>query len=141
MIVGLPGTGIGGLFYLFMALWMPINELYRLVQGRSSLERWKFIAFNWIMVAGILGTLWVTMLGVKALMAWTGTEKPSAMLDAGIAQRTTEFFASAGWASAISLVVLVAIVHVLRLTVGRGARRFATAEELPGPMPVRRIDD
>jgi hypothetical protein len=141
MIVGLPGTGIGGLFYLFMAFWMPVNELYRLVQGRSTLERWKFIAFNWMMIGAILSTLWVTMLGVKALMAWTGTEKPSALVSTGIAQRTTEFFASAGWASAVSLIVLVGIVHVLRLTVGRGARRFATAEELPGPLPVQRIDE
>jgi hypothetical protein len=27
MIMGIPGTGIGGLFYLFAALLMPIIEL------------------------------------------------------------------------------------------------------------------
>lgn len=127
MVVGLPGTGIGGLFYLFMAFWMPFHELYRLARGRSSVERWRFIALNWMIVGGILGCLWLTMLVMKTTLILTGFDKPRGVLDktglvAGIANETNVFFASAGWASAMSLVALVAIVHILRLTVGRSAR-------------------
>lgn len=127
MVVGLPGTGIGGLFYLFMAFWMPFHELYRLVRGRSSLERWRFIALNWMIVGGILACLWLTMLAMKSALILTGFDKPRGVLEktglvAGLASETNVFFASAGWASAISLVALVAIVHILRLTVGRSAK-------------------
>lgn len=124
MVVGLPGTGIGGLFYLFMAFWMPFHELYRLARGRSSIERWRFIALNWLVVGGILACLWVTMLVMKSVLIMTGLDKPRGVLEksglvAGLANETNVFFASAGWASAMSLVALVVIVHILRLTVGR----------------------
>lgn len=124
MVVGLPGTGIGGLFYLFMALWMPVHELWRLLHGRSSLERWKFIALNWLVVGGILSCLWVTMLVMKTVLILTGLDKPKGLLEgagfaAGLAGETNALFAGAGWASALSLVVLVAVVHILRVTVGR----------------------
>lgn len=126
MVVGLPGTGIGGLFYLFMALWMPIHESWRLVRGRSSLECWKFIAFNWLIVAGILACLWTTMAVMKTVLILTGFDQSRGLIEksgfaAGLAGETNHFFASAGWASAMSLVLLVVIVHILRLTVGRRA--------------------
>lgn len=127
MVVGLPGTGIGGLFYLFMAFWMPIHELIQLARGRSSLERWRFIALNWLVVGGILTCLWATMLVMKTLLIMTGLDKPRGVLEksglvAGLASETNLFFASAGWASAMSLVALVVIVHILRLTAGRSAK-------------------
>lgn len=127
MVVGLPGTGIGGLFYLFMAFWMPFHELYRLARGRSSIERWRFIALNWLVVGGILACLWVTMLVMKSVLIMTGLDKPRGVLEksglvAGLANETNVFFASAGWASAMSLVALVVIVHILRLTAGRSAK-------------------
>jgi hypothetical protein len=133
MVVGLPGTGIGGLFYLFMALWMPVHELWRLAHGRSSLERWRFIALNWAVVAGILSCLWLTMLVMKTVLIATGLDTPRGVLEksglvAGLAGETNAFFASAGWASAMSLVALVVIVHVLRLTVGR-----TTLSQAPTP--------
>jgi tetratricopeptide (TPR) repeat protein len=34
--VGIPGAGIGGLFYLLSALWMPFREAWRILQGDSS---------------------------------------------------------------------------------------------------------
>ncbi|MDX2115670.1 MAG: hypothetical protein SFZ24_08635 [Planctomycetota bacterium] len=133
MVVGLPGTGIGGLFYLFMALWMPLHELYRLARGRSSLERWRFIAINWVIVGGILACLWVTMLVVKSLLILTGLDKPKGLLENaglldGLASETNSLFASAGGASALSLVALVMIVQVLRFTVGRSALRGAAVK-------------
>ena len=38
---GLPGTGLGGLFYLLLAFWMPFAELPRTLRGRSSRARWR----------------------------------------------------------------------------------------------------
>ena len=51
MFAGLPGTGIGGIFYLLLTLWMPVHELYLTARGRSSAERWRFIAYRWAVFA------------------------------------------------------------------------------------------
>jgi hypothetical protein len=40
MSAGLPGCGLGGLFFVVCALLAPIGELVRTVQGRSSAEAW-----------------------------------------------------------------------------------------------------
>ena len=40
MSAGLPGCGLGGLFFVICALLAPVRELVRTVQGRSSAEAW-----------------------------------------------------------------------------------------------------
>ena len=67
MNVGLPGTGIGGLFYLITALLMPVVELVRLLRGLSSLERWKVAVEQWMLAVGILAGLWTTSLVLRIL--------------------------------------------------------------------------
>ena len=54
MNVGLPGTGIGGLFYLLMALFMPVAELFHTFRGRSTLHRWRLVLRQANLAAGIL---------------------------------------------------------------------------------------
>jgi hypothetical protein len=44
MNAGLPGTGIGGVFYLVSALFMPFFELFKTLRGESNLERWRDVA-------------------------------------------------------------------------------------------------
>jgi len=58
MIVGLPGTGIGGLFYLISAFLMPLVEVIKAIQGRSSVKRWKEVISLFAMAVGIFLTLW-----------------------------------------------------------------------------------
>jgi hypothetical protein len=41
MTVGLPGTGIGGLFYLINALAMPVVEIIRNLRGRRETGGWR----------------------------------------------------------------------------------------------------
>ena len=60
---GLPGTGLGGFFYILMALLMPFYELYLTLLGRSSWARWKLVIYQLFIAAGILagveGAAWV----------------------------------------------------------------------------------
>jgi hypothetical protein len=58
MTAGLPGTGIGGLFYLMLVCWMPCRELYRLCRRRSTLRRWLDIAFYASVTVAIVVTMW-----------------------------------------------------------------------------------
>lgn len=54
---GLPGTGLGGLFYILLALGMPVVEAYRTLCGQSSPGRWRAVATQFAMACGILGVM------------------------------------------------------------------------------------
>lgn len=43
MSAGLPGIGLGGLFFIFSALAAPFPELWRTARGRSSVAAWRAI--------------------------------------------------------------------------------------------------
>ena len=60
MNVGLPGTGIGGLFYIVTALLMPLFELIQLLRGRSNAARWRCVAAQTGMATAIVAALWAT---------------------------------------------------------------------------------
>ncbi len=60
MNAGLPGTGIGGLFYVVLALLMPVRELYLTARGRSSRERWRLALQQASIALGIVASLAVT---------------------------------------------------------------------------------
>ena len=63
MSAGLPGIGLGGLFFIVSALLAPLPELVRTARGRSSRERWAGVARNLalalVMIAAIDATLWL----------------------------------------------------------------------------------
>ena len=60
MTVGLPGVGIGGIFYLVSALLMPVRELARVARGEPGERRWGLVAQQCAIAAGILVALWAT---------------------------------------------------------------------------------
>jgi small-conductance mechanosensitive channel len=46
MAAGLPGFGLGGIFFIASALLAPLIELPRTLRGESSRERWRVIVRN-----------------------------------------------------------------------------------------------
>lgn len=54
---GLPGTGLGGLFYVLLALSMPIVELVATLQGRSSPERWRQVGIQFALACAIVAAV------------------------------------------------------------------------------------
>jgi hypothetical protein len=73
MNVGLPGTGIGSVFYFFLVLFMPLQELYLAARGRSSLERWKTVGVQWAIFSTILLVLWGEGALITAAITWLKT--------------------------------------------------------------------
>ena len=63
MTAGLPGTGIGGLFFILSAFFMIVVELQRTIRGKSSLARWRMVgrhaAVAAAMVAAVTATIWI----------------------------------------------------------------------------------
>lgn len=64
---GLPGTGLGGLFYILLALWMPVRELYLAARGRGDRARLRFALGQGLMALGILAAVALTVLVARAV--------------------------------------------------------------------------
>jgi hypothetical protein len=67
---GLPGLGLGGLFFIFSALLAPFRQLWRTFRGRSRSDDWAMIGRQFaqaaVMVAAIDLALRLAYLGIAA---------------------------------------------------------------------------
>lgn len=122
MVAGLPGTGIGGLFYLLLAVYMPICEFFKTLQGKTSLKRWSFITLQLLFVAGILTVIWAEVWLLNQGLLWLRQNYHTNLLPIDgrftLGQTSGIAFTSA-MASFISLTFVLAVVCVLRLVVSR----------------------
>jgi hypothetical protein len=114
MTVGLPGVGIGGIFYLVSALTMPVRELVRTLRRESSATRWRFVMMQWSLAVGILIAMWLTGKAIGMLVTAVGSSLPSSGFARHIASRNV---LQVG-ALALSLGTLTLVwvgVHALRM--------------------------
>jgi hypothetical protein len=59
MTVGLPGAGIGGLFYLISTVLLPVRSLARRLRGDDDGVPWRHHAHNLTMAIGIITAIWL----------------------------------------------------------------------------------
>jgi hypothetical protein len=122
MTAGLPGTGIGGLFYLLLAIYMPVREFFRTLQGRTTLKRWGVITLQLLFVAGILAAMWGEVWALNRALFWL---KEAYHIDifsinGPLTFRETRTMAiTCAYASFVSLTFVLAVVTVLRFFVSR----------------------
>ena len=64
---GLPGTGIGGLFYILLALSMPFVEASRALRSRSGPRLWQQVFTQFTLACGILAAVAATVTGYLRL--------------------------------------------------------------------------
>src|SRR5881396_1918281 len=131
MTVGVPGTGIGGMFYLVSALAMPLRQAYRSLRRRPSAE-WRIVAGQTAMAGGILAAIWVTGwlvgIAITASAAFIAPPRLLAGAHPGQVLRT-----------AATLAAVLLGVELLRLRVHRGTGRAATAGEAGSRQQIRRV--
>ena len=132
MTAGLPGTGIGGLFYLVCALLMPFVTLVRAVRGRPVAPGEAFRQAGTAL--GILVAMWTTGL----LLALVRVEDADADL---LAQWMRDLFVAP---ALLALTVLAAVVVTVETVafVARVRQRAAGDGGGPGgalsaPGPLR----
>ena len=136
MFAGLPGVGVGTLFYVLMALWMPVRELPRLFSGTSSVAQWKLIGLQLFYASGII----VTVMMAERLLLWMIGESPqpfspAAVLHSEIGARAanTSMLAAPIMASLLLLAAVLLSVELLRVIVGL---RRSRSTELVDTIPV-----
>ena len=117
MTAGLPGVGIGGIFYLASAIVMPFRSLYAVATGRAHDARWRVALRQAAIAVGILGMLWLTGLALgwviatvfpHAAIAGAGGTGPARVRSV---VRTSALLLSFGTLAAVLLVV-----QLLRIT-------------------------
>jgi len=59
MTVGLPGAGIGGLFYLASTILLPLRSLVKRLRGQQDGVPWRDQAHSLAIAVGIIGALWM----------------------------------------------------------------------------------
>ena len=109
MIAGLPGTGIGGLYYLLASGWMMVRECYARISRRQDLSRWEVVRTQTILTFSIVGGMWGTgeMVGLILLLFPAGKK---------VILRSLTLHALA-W-TVTTLVALYLVLHVIRVLIG-----------------------
>ena len=121
MVAGLPGTGIGGIFYFLLAAYMPVRESLRSLNKRAELKRWCFIGLQLMFVAGILAAIWVEVWALNECVLRFGINTGVQKGPLSVERAKLLAFASAT-GSLLSLSFVFLVVHILRLVVGMRRR-------------------
>jgi hypothetical protein len=106
---GLPGTGIGGLFYILSALWMPACEIWRRCRGNAA-GGWPLVARQFAIAVGVAAA----MSGVFWALDSAFTLHEAAQHAAGKAHAAQSFHLSALLTTMGVLVALLGAVHLVR---------------------------
>jgi len=133
MTVGLPGAGVGGIFYLVSALTMPVRELARTLRGESSPARWRLVTAQWALALGILFAMWATGKGLGLLIAAIAAKTSAVAMLPG-APSSNVLKVSAFVLSFGTLALVWTAVQVLRVFVSRrdaGVAREEIRNEAP----------
>ena len=136
MAAGIPGVGVGGLFYVLSAVLAPVCELQRVWKRRRRVDEgasrraplWRQSLRLFLMAAGIVGAMWLTGLLVGSLM--------QALSVYSTAARTLPLGLSIWKISALALglgtlTLVLGAVQIARLTVGTARVRSRAAAHNP----------
>jgi multisubunit Na+/H+ antiporter MnhB subunit len=139
MTAGLPGAGIGGLFFVLSAYFMLVVEIQRTLRGRSSPARWRMVLRNvaiaTAMVAAVTAVVWLVH-----RLAYPPAPAGSVDGQNGSGGTTDELvpFTPVLFALAV-LVAVLGAAFVLRLVAGR--KRTAVSELSQAEAPAGQSPD
>lgn len=63
---GMPATGLGGIFYALLMLWVLLREVLAAARGHRDRRRWRRIVVLACYIGGILAAFWTAAL----LIVW-----------------------------------------------------------------------
>jgi hypothetical protein len=128
MTVGLPGVGLGGIFYLASAIIMPLREAVRLGRRTGAPRGWLVVRQT-ALAGGILLALWATGWLLGHAIDVTSRAAPAIMRGVPIAAGANALRVSALFLSLGTLALVLGSVQAARLVMRlRDARERRTAE-------------
>lgn len=130
MFAGLPGIGVGTLFYVLTALWMPLRECPRLLSGQSSWRRWRVIGVQCFFALSIVASVALAERAILWVLgdAAPGSVGPARLVSDGLAARSVGSILAAPVAASLLLLgAVLALVELLRILKAPARRRPARA--------------
>lgn len=109
MAGGLPGVGIGGVFFVAAGLLMPFVEVWRVLRGRSEGDRWPWIIRHFFIALAIVAVVAATFILLGQAFETTRVIQPGAL------QPQTVSTSSIGSISFRVLVVIMGLVLAVPL--------------------------
>jgi flagellar biosynthesis protein FlhB len=117
MFAGLPGIGVGTLFYVLTALWMPVKELGRVLRGDFSAARWRLVITQLCFALSIIASIAIAdrVLAIALADRSVSNINPARIVnDTFAAQAPTSFWAAPVAASLLLLVAVLLFTEFLR---------------------------
>jgi hypothetical protein len=117
MFAGLPGIGVGTLFYVLAALWMPIKELRRVLRGDFSAARWQLVLVQLSFAISIIASVALAdrVLGIVLADRSIANINPARIVNATFVEQAPQSLWAAPIAASVLLLVGVLIAtEVLR---------------------------
>jgi hypothetical protein len=118
MFAGLPGIGVGTLFYVLLAFAMPFTEIIRVVRGQSSIARWLRIVRQMLHAVSIILSIMVAerLLLVLLGQASPASLHPASLLNRGLSNHAPHsIFAAPMTASLLILGGVLVAVEIMRI--------------------------
>ena len=128
-MAGLPGTGLGGIFYALLIAWMTVRELGLTLIGAGRAARWTKIARFGGLLGGIVLALWCEAWLLQRLLGGLQTidERFAAPTTLSVALGAlTPAFASAPF---VVLALLLLMMHGARLLIPAVELASAVADD------------
>lgn len=132
---GMPGTGLGGVFYALLILWIAIRELWLSARQVSGRARWLKIGEFAGLLLGIVAAFWLMGWGIKTLAASALGVAP---LAAALTAQHKAIDALIPVVALLPFVILAALlggIHLLRLAVGGERLPIADMPPVPAVAP------
>jgi hypothetical protein len=138
MNAGLPGTGLGGVFYLLSALWMPVHSLLRR-GGAGERAPSRLIVRQFAIAVAMIGMLFLTgyTLGLMFQLGGGGAAHSAAEVTTAASVVPPEFVRTA------LLLLTVGVLALLLLVVevaGAVLRRRRPMPARPPRFPATSVD-
>jgi hypothetical protein len=113
MSAGLPGLGVGGLFFILTALLAPAIELVRTARGQSSLEAWHSVGRQFAIAVVMIIAVEFTIRGALLAVSLAGSGEGAS--DRGLTVLPLVPLAITGASLAVVLAGVKALEMCLRL--------------------------
>ena len=121
MTAGVPGTGIGGIFYLVAALLLPVLALARR-RVRHSVT-WHVVLRQFVLALGVLVGIWLTGWVLGLVLVPLAGPASGAARSAAAARQENVLQGKALLATSATLAAVLLAVQIARLVVRRFASR------------------